>query len=255
LTANTSGVNNTAIGSKALFVTTTGNFNVAIGRDAMIANTTGCCNTVLGYCGACNLTTGSFNVAIGTSVQVASGTGSCQLAIGFSATCNWLTGDSSKNIQPGAGIKDCSGNVGTVNQVLCSNGTHLQWANVGALPPGRVVSGVVNSGVCVCMDNFAFSMAASGCRSFGFNTLSGTAFATWDNWGIVSGSYAGAGIFQNVTVTTAFQRFDSGYSFAAHGSTQCTIICVGSPPTAAYQVLGIVGAGFANNIICVTRIL
>jgi microcystin-dependent protein len=255
LTANTSGVNNTAIGSKALLVTTTGNFNVAIGRDAMVANTTGCCNTVLGYCGACNLTTGSFNVAIGTSVQVASGTGSCQLAIGFSATCNWLTGDSNKNIQPGAGIRDCSGNLGTVNQVLCSNGTHLQWANVGALPPGRVVSGVVNAGVCICMDNFAFSMATSGNRSFGFNTLSGTAFATWGNCGIVVGGYASAGVAQNFTITTAFQRFDSSYSFTAHGSTQSTTICVGSPPTAAYQVLGIVGAGYANNIICVTRIL
>jgi microcystin-dependent protein len=256
LTANTSGVNNTAIGSKALFVTTTGNFNVAIGRDAMVANTTGCCNTVLGYYGACNLTTGSFNVAIGTSVQVASGTGSCQLAIGFSATCNWLTGDSSKNIQPGAGVRDCSGNLGTVNQVLCSNGTHLQWANVGALPPGRVVSGVVNAGVCICMDNFAFSFSTGGNRSFGFNTLSGTAFATWANCGLAGpSSYAAATVTQNFTITTAFQRFDNAYFFAQHGSTQSTTICVGSPPTAAYQVLGIVGAGFANNIICVTRIL
>ena len=127
LTANTSGVNNTAIGSKALFVTTTGNFNVAIGRDAMVENTTGCCNTVLGYCGACNLTTGSFNVAIGTSVQVASGTGSCQLAIGFSATDNWLTGDSNKNIQPGAGIKDCTASTGTAGQILSSTATGIAW--------------------------------------------------------------------------------------------------------------------------------
>lgn len=648
LTANTSGVNNTAIGSKALFVTTTGNFNVAIGRDAMVANTTGCCNTVLGYCGACNLTTGSFNVAIGTSVQVASGTGSCQLAIGFSATDNWLTGDSSKNIQPGAGIIDCAASTGTAGQILSSTATGIAWrsgcvqqtasctaavvlsseittrklnngdsltvynsnaavppvaitltatllqnyqsyptqatatvftlppqgsvtliladaaanvwyiesydtpAQVGtvafkaynpegvvpvlagaigstgfvavqmpvsgivvnpqnyynnstfrfqplvagyyrvvgrvwsvvtttnrtgiikngnevvaqnlntnnnastevstvvylngttdyvqlgtdwnasgafnnqagsnefsaslinqtntrvvgidaaasmtvtagtipsnnsvievipgvngvtvsedfdpqswfdsttgkftptipgyyqvnatvaslgssrnlwggflkngvvygqaiatisgsvgdwqssvysavvfmngstdylrlgasfqgstigfatgnrlthmdislvganvALPPtsivGQTKSGVVAAGACVCMDNFAFSMAASGNRSFGFNTLSGTAFTTWANCG-VSGpnSYSGATVVQNFTVTTAFQRFDGNYNFGQHGSTQSTTICVGSPPTAAYQVLGIVGAGFANNIICVTRIL
>jgi hypothetical protein len=127
LTANTSGVNNTAIGSKALFVTTTGNFNVAVGRDALVANTTGCCNTVLGYCGACNITSGSFNVSIGTSVQVASGTGSCQLAIGFSATDNWLTGDSSKNIQPGAGIKDCAASTGTAGQILSSTATGIAW--------------------------------------------------------------------------------------------------------------------------------
>jgi hypothetical protein len=216
---------------------------------------TGQCNTALGYLSGKNITTGTQNVAIGYDTTVANPAACCQLTIGFAAGQNWITGDCSKNIQPGAGIRDCSGNLGTVNQVLCSNGTHLQWANVGALPPGRVVSGVVNAGVCICMDNFAFSMAASGNRSFGFNTLSGTALATWANWGIVSGGYASASLPQNFTITTAFQRFDSGYNFVARGSTQCTIICVGSPPTAAYQVLGIVGAGYANNIICVTRIL
>jgi microcystin-dependent protein len=58
---------------------------------------------------------------------VASATGSCQLAIGFSATANWLTGDSSKNITPGAGIKDCAGSLGTAGQALTSTATALKW--------------------------------------------------------------------------------------------------------------------------------
>jgi hypothetical protein len=261
LKSNTTGVNNTALGSLALSVTTTGNFNVGVGRDAMVANTTGCCNTAIGYRVACALTTGSFNVAIGTSVQVASPTGSCQLAIGFSETCNWLTGDSSKNIQPGAGIKDCSGSIGTVNQVLCSNGTHLQWANVGALPPGRVVSGIVNSGVAVCMDNIQVRFSTAGNRSFQFATLSGSATVGYMScpslYFSAPTSLATAGVFgnQTCTLTTSFIYFNPGNNYANHNSTQEATIIYGNPPTAAYNVMGIVGAGYLNNIICITRIV
>ena len=261
LKSNTTGVNNTALGSLALSVTTTGNFNVGVGRDAMVANTTGCCNTAIGYRVACALTTGSFNVAIGTSVQVASPTGSCQLAIGFSETCNWLTGDSSKNIQPGAGIKDCSGSIGTVNQVLCSNGTHLQWANVGALPPGRVVSGIVNSGVAICMDNIQVRFSTAGNRSFQFATLSGSATVGYMScpslYFSAPTSLATAGVFgnQTCTLTTSFIYFNPGNNYANHNSTQEATIIYGNPPTAAYNVMGIVGAGYLNNIICITRIV
>jgi len=269
-------INNTALGYRAggggSSPGPSGNCNTALGSSSGINLTAGSSNTLVGYGAGSQLSTGSGNIYIGAGAGATGGQGSfnvaigcgvffpdlnqsCQLAIGFATGQNWLTGDSSKNIQPGAGIKDCSGNVGTVNQVLCSNGTRLQWANVGALPPGRVVSGIVDSGVAICMDNFAFSFAASGCRSFGFNTLSGTACVTWANWGIMNGAYKTASVPQNFTITTALQRFDSSYNFLAHGNTQCTIICVGSPPTAAYQVLGIVGPGYANNIICVTRIV
>jgi hypothetical protein len=185
---------------------------------------------------------------------VTSPTGNCQLAIGFSNACNWLTGDSSKNIQPGAGIRDCSGNLGTVNQVLCSNGTHLQWANVGALPPGRVVSGIVAAGACVCMDNIAVSMSTGGNRSFGISLLSGTTTATWSNCGNQN-AYTSASTVQNFALSTSFQRFDNGYAFTAHGSTQSTTLCYGSPVCAAYQIMGIVGSGYANNVICITRIV
>jgi hypothetical protein len=163
-----------------------------------------------------------------------------------------LTGDSSKNIQPGAGIKDCSGSVGTVDQVLCSNGTHLQWANVGALPPGRVVSGICNAGVAICMDNLKVQMAAGGNRSMQIGTISGSVSvqiqtAYCQNTAFETGRYA-------PTLTTTMANINS-WSFGSAGSVQHATICYGNPVTAAYCASMIVGVGFANNILCITRIV
>jgi len=142
---------------------------------------------------------------------------------------------------------------GTDGQYLVACGacaTGLTWATL----VGQTKSTVIDAGFSFLVDNFAFCMALSGNRSFGFRTLSGTALVTWSNCGVQNG-YLTANTFQNCTITTTFQRFDNGYNYTLHGSTQSTTLCVGSPPTAAYQVLGIVGAGYNNNIICVTRIL
>jgi microcystin-dependent protein len=140
LQSNTTGPNNVAVGAISLYNNTTGGFNTAIGRNALCANSTGCFNTVYGFNAGCFITTGCFNVAIGNGAQVASSTGSCQLAIGFTSTDNWLTGDSSKNIQPGAGLKDRLGSVGCAGQFLCSTGTALEWSSAfGDTPIGAIV--------------------------------------------------------------------------------------------------------------------
>jgi hypothetical protein len=107
----------------------------ALGCSAL-ALSSGTFNTALGACAGDAITTGSRNVIIGPEAEVASATGSCQLAIGFNATNNWLTGDSSKHIQPGAGIRDCTGSLGTSSQVLTSTGSAIQWAGVASSLPG-----------------------------------------------------------------------------------------------------------------------
>ena len=127
----TTGTSNTAVGNNALVNNTSGCRNTAFGIAALGNTTTGCFNTAFGPDAGNSITTGSSNVAIGRNAAVASGTGSCQLAIGFSTTDNWLTGDSSKNIRPGAGLRDCAGSVGTAGQVLSSTGAALQWTSVG----------------------------------------------------------------------------------------------------------------------------
>jgi hypothetical protein len=139
----TAGINNAILGNCAGDSITTGNFNVLLGASAGCSisagsaniaigtasgwSVEGCCNIIMGNLAGSALTAGNNNVIIGTGVQAASATGSCQLAIGFANNCNWLTGDSSKHIQPGAGIRDCAGSLGLANQVLSSTGSAVVW--------------------------------------------------------------------------------------------------------------------------------
>ena len=65
----------------------TGNFNTAIGADALIGNTTGESNTALGDDAGSNQTTGSGNVYIGAEVSgVAGENGACYIASIFNQT-------------------------------------------------------------------------------------------------------------------------------------------------------------------------
>jgi hypothetical protein len=248
----TTGEYNVSLGGWSLFSFVSGCNNTAVGHRAMSGPTGGSNNTALGFYAGCNITTGCNNVAIGCGATVCLPAGNCQLAIGFANGCNWLTGDSNKNIQPGAGIRDCSGNLGTAGQVLCSNGTNLQWANVGALQSGRVVSGIVNAGVAICMDNIKVAMAAAGSRSLQVGLVSGTApvliqTAYCQNTSFETGRYS-------CTLTTALININS-WGFASNGAVQNATICYGSPVTAAYCVSMVVGFGYSNNILCITRIV
>jgi hypothetical protein len=162
LVFNTTGVSNVAIGCDAGRANTTGSGNVFIGtcagrngdnvgrsvavgelsqRNAVagqcntsvgwssLENATGSFNTALGTCAGSFITTGGNNVAIGFCAQVAFGDQFNQLAIGYNAGCNWLTGDGDKHIRPGAGIRDCTGSLGSSGQVLTTTGGAIQWAS------------------------------------------------------------------------------------------------------------------------------
>jgi hypothetical protein len=126
------GDGNTSVGSLANFALTFGTNNTAMGNCALYCLTTGIANTAYGICSGWAITTGNRNVLLGPNTAVPSATGSCQLAIGFDSTNNWLTGNSTKAIQPGAGIIDCAGSCGTAGQVLMSNGANaICWGTAG----------------------------------------------------------------------------------------------------------------------------
>jgi hypothetical protein len=118
-----------AIGEFALQNGGTAQYSTAVGWNAL-NGASGGCNTAIGGAAGTSITTGTYNLAIGPNVQVASGTASCQLAIGWENE-RWLTGDSGKHIQPGAGIRDCTGSLGASGQVLTTTGGAIQWANAG----------------------------------------------------------------------------------------------------------------------------
>ena len=124
------------------------------------------CNSVVIGANALNDNpyTGCQLVAIGPNVSIPAFNTSCQLAIGFSATENWLTGDSGKNIQPGAGIRDCANSLGTAGQALLSTGTAVCWgAAGGASAATPTVAGIIKG--CTTATN-----SALGCNALLVNT-------------------------------------------------------------------------------------
>jgi hypothetical protein len=123
----TNGSGNVAIGYCSSSERVSGSYNVSLGTRTFFSATAGDYNVAVGSLAGGLLTTGTRNVAIGPNANVTLPAGDCQLAIGFANAQNWLTGDSSKHIQPGAGIRDCAGSLGLANQVLSSTGSAVVW--------------------------------------------------------------------------------------------------------------------------------
>lgn len=76
---------NIAVGVQALFLTTIGNSNAAIGYQAMRSNTTGSSNMSIGYQAMYSNIGGGSNVAIGSQALFYNTTGSSNMAIGYQA--------------------------------------------------------------------------------------------------------------------------------------------------------------------------
>jgi len=107
---NTIGINNTALGIRALKENSTGSFNIALGVDALFSNTVGHSNTALGFqtlplntSGENNTaagrwamgsnTTGNFNAAFGAGALSHNTTGVQHVAVGFEALHTNTTAD------------------------------------------------------------------------------------------------------------------------------------------------------------------
>jgi len=84
-TGPSNGINNTAMGSQALTVSTTGFSNTATGFSALSSNTTGSFNTAIGNTALDTNITGSYNTAIGNNSDVTFGNLSNATAIGSGA--------------------------------------------------------------------------------------------------------------------------------------------------------------------------
>lgn len=99
LLTNTTGADNTAVGYKALTLETTGSANNAFGASALQADTTGNNNTAIGQQALNLLTTGTYNVAVGnfslskyTTTGFNTGVGSFSLQNGTSGANNAAVG-------------------------------------------------------------------------------------------------------------------------------------------------------------------
>jgi len=130
---------NAALGAEALFSNTTGGENTASGFQALFSNTAGIANTALGCEALLNNITGSENTAIGYSANVASTNLINSTAIGYSATVatsNTITlGNNSVTATEFNGALmpyySATYNAGTTGQVLTSKGAGSapQWTS------------------------------------------------------------------------------------------------------------------------------
>lgn len=127
----TNSINNTAVGSKALYVNTLGSNNTAVGAKALTDNG-GSFNTAIGSFALAHNFTGSNNVAIGWEPLLGNTTGSHNVAIGGKAMLANTTGGN--NIAIGA-------------QALSSNTTAFNNTAVGGSALDANTTGVLNTAI------------------------------------------------------------------------------------------------------------
>jgi hypothetical protein len=112
LASNTSGTANTASGLHAMQFNTTGSDNTASGLIALQSNTSGAENTALGAFALATSTTGKNNTAEGSGALANSTTGSNNVAVGFDAGLNLKSGGN--NIIIGANVPGTASDANTV---------------------------------------------------------------------------------------------------------------------------------------------
>ena len=132
MNVNTTGLYNVAVGGLALDANTTGQNNVAIGTDALGANTTASSNVAVGSFSLDANTTGADNVAIGTNAATNQTTASHNTIVGASAGATVTDASSCILIGREANISS-SGN----SELVIGNSVVGKGDNTGFIaPPG-----------------------------------------------------------------------------------------------------------------------
>jgi len=117
--ALTTGVENVAVGERALLTNTEANYQVAVGHDALKDATDGHSCTAVGRQALANVTTGVYNIGIGRDSADALTTGDRNVAVGCFSLDAETTGDRTTAVGYGAlGAQANSSNVDTYNTGL-----------------------------------------------------------------------------------------------------------------------------------------
>ena len=120
----TTGNYNTAVGYESAHNTTTGQYNTALGQSALFTNTTGSQNTALGLNALLNNTTGGSNVVVGLDALQHNTTGGSNTALGYNAGSH-ITGGATPNTTASNSIyigRDTRANVnGGANEIVIGN--------------------------------------------------------------------------------------------------------------------------------------
>lgn len=234
LSANTTGINNTGVGSDVLVFNTTGNLNTAIGTGTLYSNTTGNYNTALGNDVLGSNTTGSNNTSVGVSSLIFNETGSNNTALGNNALYENTT---------------ASNNTAVGYSALRENTTATNNTAVGNLALTLNTTGANNT----ALGNQAlrYNKSSSFNVAVGSNALSSSLITSGNinNVGIGYNALNGIGAgVATVTQLTAGSGYDSGYD-----GSGASLVYVSGTPIIAGGVAPIVtvfinGDGTINSV-------
>jgi hypothetical protein len=140
------GIQNTAIGSGAFALNTSGNYGVAVGFDALAANTTGAGNSAFGRRALYNNTTGADNQAVGFNAMFSNTTGASNTAIGSNALQANTTASNNTAVGYQAGYANTTGLANTFlgNKAGLANTTSSDSTIVG-YESGYSTTGTANT--------------------------------------------------------------------------------------------------------------
>jgi len=139
------GIQNTAIGSGAFALNTSGNYGVAVGFDALAANTTGAGNSAFGRRALFNNTTGADNQAVGFNAMFTNTTGSNNTAMGSNALQANTTASNNTAVGYQAGYSNTTGTNNTfLGQVAGRQGNGTYNTFIGDTA-GYNTSGTLNA--------------------------------------------------------------------------------------------------------------
>jgi hypothetical protein len=217
--SNTTGYENTAIGSVALFNNTTGIRNSANGFNALYSNTTGGDNTANGYFALYSNTFGSANTANGVNTLRYNTTGIRNSANGYQVLFSNTTGSFNTANGNEALALNTEGNYNTANgnNALLYNTTGNSNVAVGtsALYSNTIASNLVAVGESALYNNTGDGNTAVGSKALysnttgGFNTANGLN-ALYSN--TTGGRNTANGYFALVSNTTGARNVAIGES-------------------------------------------
>lgn len=161
LYSNTTGYGNIAVGSNALYSNTSASFNSALGFEALYSNNTGLYNVATGYRSLCFNTTGGRNSASGYRSLFLNTTGSGNTSYGHEALCINTTGYSNVAI----GIDALKNNIDRSNLVAMGDSALFNNGDGATLPFQSIENTAVGSKAMYS------NTVGSGNQAFGYNAL------------------------------------------------------------------------------------
>jgi len=215
LTANTSGADNTAVGSyNALGSNTTGSYNTAVGREALNSNTTASYNTAVGYqAGYSN--TAADNTFLGYKSGYLTGAGTGNVALGSGSSYPTLYNNSTGNYNTVIGFSAGWGVTGSSNTLIGQNSGSGITSGSKNTVLGSYSGNQGGLDIRTSSNNIVLSDGDGNPRFFytssnGFCNLSGT--GTGNTGAIIFKDNTNTTYWQNQTTSGNYYLANSGFS-------------------------------------------